>query len=136
MLNVDGISIYSRTYVTTDSEQIGPTNLVQEDLKVRRIGHDAMTEQDAVHIGYEADVTEHLLDTNAKKVGVTGYLDTGAVVSVMPVKVWERMGFTREDLIPTNLRFAAANLGAINVAGRTPITVLHMGGRDLWMNFW
>ena len=135
MLNVDGISIYTRTYVTTESEQTGPTYLGQEELKVRRIGHDAMTEQDAVHIGYEVDVTEHLLDTNGKKIGVTGLLDTGAVVSVMPVKVWERMGFTREDLIPTNLRFAAANLGAINVAGRTPIKVLHMGGRDLWMSF-
>ena len=43
------------------------------------------------------------------------------------------MGFTREDLIPTNLRLAAANRGAIY--GRTPITVLHMGGRDLWMSF-
>ena len=99
------------------------------------IGHDAMMEQDAVHIGYEADVTAHLLDTNGTKIGVTGLLDTGAVVSVMPIKTWERMGFTREDLIPTNLRLAAANRGAIYVAGRTPITVLHMGGRDLWMSF-
>ena len=56
-------------------------------------------------------------------------------MSVMPMKTWERMGFTREDLIPTNLRLAAANRGAIYVAGRTPITVLHMGGRDLWMSF-
>ena len=54
---------------------------------------------------------------------------------VMPIKTWERMGFTREDLIPTNLRLAAANRGAIYVAERTPITVLHMGGRDLWMSF-
>ena len=38
-------------------------------------------------------------------------------------------------MIPTNLRLAAANRGAIYVAGRTPITVLHMGGRDLWMRF-
>ena len=29
----------------------------------------------------------------------------------------------------------AANRGSIYVAGRTPITVLHMGGRDLWMSF-
>ena len=128
MLNVDGISIYTRTYMTTDSDQIGQIYLGEEELKVRRIGHDAMMEQDAVHIGYEADVTAHLLDTNAKKIGVTGLLDTGAVVSVMPIKTWE-------DLIPTNLRPAAANRGAIYVAGRTPITVLHMGGRDLWMSF-
>ena len=135
MLNVDGISIYTRTYVTTDSDQIGQIYLGEEELKVRRIGHDAMMEQDAVHIGYEADVTAHLLDTNGTKIGVTGLLDTGAVVSVMPIKTWERMGFTREDLIPTILRLAAANRGAIYVAGRTPITVLHMGGRDLWMSF-
>ena len=130
MPNVDGISIYTRTYVTTDSDQIGQIYLGEEGLKVRRIGHDAMKEQDAVHIGYEADVTAHLIDTNGKKIGVTGLLDTGAVVSVMPIKTWERMGFAREDLIPTNLRLAA-----IYVAGRTPITVLHMGGRDFCMSF-
>ena len=83
-------------------------------------------EQDAVHIGYEADVTAHLFDTNHKKIGVTGLLDTGAVVSVMPIKNWERMGFTREDLILTNLRLAAS-------LDELP------GGRefrrDLWMSF-
>ena len=103
MLNVDGISIYTRTYVTTDDDQMGQIYLGEEELKVRRIGHDAMMEQDAVHIGYEADVTAHLLGTNGTKIGVTGLLDTGAVVSVMPIKTWERMGFTRKDLIPTNL---------------------------------
>ena len=108
MLNVDGISIYTRTYITTDDDQMGQIYLGEEELKVRRIGHDAMMEQDAAHIGYEADVTAHLLDTNGTKIGVTGLLDTGAVVSVMPIKTWERMGFTREDLIPTNLRLAAA----------------------------
>ena len=45
------------------------------------------------------------------------------------------MGFTREDLIPTNLRLAAANCGVIFVAGRNPIVFLHMGGRNLWMSF-
>ena len=48
-----------------------------------------MMEQDTVHIGYEADVTAHVLDNNEKKIGVTGLLDTGAVVSVMPMKTWE-----------------------------------------------
>ena len=135
MLNIDGISIYTRIYVTTDSDQMGQIYLGQQELKFRRIGHDSMMEQDKDHIGYEADLTAHLLDTNGKKIGFTGLLDTGAVVSVMPIKTWERMDFTREDLIPTNLRLAAANRGAIYVAGRTPITVLHMGGRDLWMSF-
>ena len=135
MLNVDGISIYTRTYVTTDSDQIRQIYLGEEELKVSRIGQDAMMEQDAVHIGYEADVTAHLLDTNGKKIGVTGLLDTGVVVSVMPIKTRKRMGFTREDLIPTILRLAADNRGAIYVAGRTPIMVLHMGGRDRLMSF-
>ena len=107
-------------------------------------------EQDAVTIGYEADVTAHLLDTDGNMIGVTGLLDTGAVVSVMPIKTWERMCFTGEDLIPTNLRLAAPNRGAIYVAGRTPKTVIHMSflvvenlddsdqfilGRDLVRNF-
>ena len=87
----------------------------EEELKVRRIGHDAKMENDAVQIGYEADVTAHLLDTNGKKIGVTGLLDTGSIVSLMPIKTWERMGFTREDLLPTNLRLAAANRGAIYI---------------------
>ena len=72
MLNVDGISIYTRTYVTRDSDQIGQIYLGEEELKVRRIGHDAKMEQDAVHIGNEADVAAHLLDINGKKIAVTG----------------------------------------------------------------
>ena len=125
MLNVDGISIYTRTYVTKDYDQIRQICLGQEEFKVCRIGPDAMIEQDAVYIGYEADVTARLMDTNEKNIGVTRLLDTGAVVSVMPLKTWERMGFTREDLIPANLRLATTNREAIRVAGRTPITVLH-----------
>ena len=89
--------------MTTDSDQKGQICLGEKELKVRRIGHDAIIEQNAVHIGYEADVTAHLLDNNGKKIGVTGLLGTGAVVGVMPIKAWERMGFTREDLIPTKL---------------------------------
>ena len=84
--------------------------------------------QMSLHICY---ITCHY----GKKFGVTGLLDTGAVLSVMPIQTWERMGFTRKHLFPTNLRLAAANRGAIYVAGRTPITVLHMRGRDLWMSF-
>ena len=49
MLNVDGISIYSRIYISTDSDQIGQIYLGQEEFKVRRISHDAMMEQGAVH---------------------------------------------------------------------------------------
>ena len=66
-----------------------------------------MKEQDAVNTGYEADVTAHLLDTNGKKIGVTGLLDTGSLISVLPVKTWEGMGFRGHDLFPTNLRLSA-----------------------------
>ena len=72
--------------MATDSDKIEQIYLGQEELKVRRIGHDAVMEQDAVHIGYEADVTAHLLVTNGNKIRVTGLLDTGAAVSVMPIK--------------------------------------------------
>ena len=71
MLNVDGFSIYTRTYVTTDSYHIGQIYLGQEELKDRRIDHDAMMEQDAVRIGNETYVTGHLLDNNGKKIGET-----------------------------------------------------------------
>ena len=64
MFNMDGISLYTTTYVTTDGDQIGQMYLAQEELRIRRIGHDAMMEQDTVHIGYQRDVTAHLLDTD------------------------------------------------------------------------
>ena len=57
------------------------------------------------------------------------------MVSVMPVSTWTDMGFDRSDLIPTNIRLAAANQGAIYVTGSTPIISLHLGGRHLWMSF-
>ena len=75
--------------MTIDSDQIGQNYLGEEEFKVRRIVHDAMMEQDAVHVGYEADVTAHLLDTNGKKIGVTELLHTGAVVSVITKKTWK-----------------------------------------------
>ena len=53
----------------------------------------------------------------------------------MPIKTWEMMGFTKEDLISTNTRLASASRGAICLTGRSPITVLHMGGQKNWMNF-
>ena len=43
--------------------------------------------------------------------------------------------YTRTYVTTDSDRLGAANRGAIYVAGRTPITVLHMGGRDLWMSF-
>ena len=45
------------------------------------------------------------------------------------------MGSDRLDLIPTNIRLAADNQGAVFMAGRTPILSLQLGGRHLWMSF-
>ena len=70
-----------------------------------------------------------------RQLSVTGLLDTGAMVSVMPVKIWSDMGFDRSDLMPTNIRLAAANQGAIYVTGRTPIISRQPGVRHLWMRF-
>ena len=135
LMNVDGINIYTKAHVTDAKDQIGRIYISQEELKVRRIGHNAILEQDAVHIGCEADLAAHVLDVQGRQLSVKGLLDTGAVVSVMPVKTWTDMGFERSDLIPTNIRLAAANQGAIYVTGRTPIISLQLGGRHLWMSF-
>ena len=54
---------------------------------------------------------------------------------VMPISSWTGVGFNGLDMIPTNTRLAAANQGAIYVAGRTPIISLQLGGRHLWMSF-
>ena len=53
----------------------------------------------------------------------------------MPVSAWSDMGFDRSNLIPTNIRLATANQGAIYMTGRTPIISLQLGGRHLWMSF-
>ena len=135
LMNVDGINIYTKAHITDANDQIGRIYIGQEELKVRRIGHNPMLEQDAVHIGCEADLAAHVLDVQGRQLSVNGLLDTGAVVSVMPVKTWTDMGFERSDLIPTNIRLAAANQGAIYVTGRTPIISLQLGGRHLWMSF-
>ena len=94
-----------------------------------------MLEQDAVHIGCDADLAAHVLDVQGRHLSIKGLLDTGAVVSVMPVCTWTDMGFDRSNLIPNNIRLAAANQGAIYVTGRTPIISLQLGGRHLWISF-
>ena len=86
LMNVDDINIYTKAHVTDASDQVGLIYIGQEELKVRRIGHNAMLNQDAVHIGCEADLAAHVLDVQGRKISVRGLLDTGAGVSVMPVK--------------------------------------------------
>ena len=135
MLNIDGINIYTKTMITCDEDLVGQIYVGREELKVRSIGHSAMLVEDAMHIGTEADVSAHVLDINGKKTHLRGLLDTGAVLSVMPIETWERMGFDKEDLIDSRIRLSAANKGALRVLGRTPIIALNLGERNLWMSF-
>ena len=125
MLNIAGINIYTKTMITCDEDLIGQIYVGKEELKARSIGNCAMLEEDAMHIGTEADVTGHVLDISGKKTQLRGLLDTGAVLSVIPIKTWERMGFNKDDLIE----------GALRVLGRTPIIALNLGERNLWMSF-
>ena len=64
LMNVDGINIYTKAHITDANDQIGRIYIGQEELKVRRIGHNAMLEQDAVHI--------RLAAANQEAIYVTG----------------------------------------------------------------
>ena len=134
LMNVDGINIYFTAHVTNASDQVGRIYIGREELKVRRIGLNAMLEQDAVRIGCEANLAAHVLDVQGRQLSMKRLLDSGAVVSVMPVSTWTDMGFDRLDLIPTNIILSAANQGAIYMTGRTPIISLQLV-RHLWMSF-
>ena len=72
LMNVDGINIYMNGHVTDASDQVGRIYIGREELKVRRIGHNAMLEQDAVHIGCEADLAAHVLDLQGRQLPVKG----------------------------------------------------------------
>ena len=113
LLKVDGINIYTKAQVIDASDQVGQIYIGREELKVQRIGQNAMFEQDAVIIGCEADLAGHLLDEQDRQLSLKGLLDTGAVVSAMPVSTWTDMVFDRSDMIPTNIRLAAASWDAI-----------------------
>ena len=120
LMNVDGINIYTKAHVTNASDQEDRIYIGRKELKVRRNGHNAMLEQDVVHIGCKTDLAARFLDVQGRELSVKGLHDTGAVVSVMPIGTWTDMGFDRSDLIPANVRLAAANQDAIYVAGRNP----------------
>ena len=62
MLNIDGINIYTKTMTTSDQDLAGQIYVGKEELQVRSIGNCAMLEEDAMHIGTEADVSAHVLD--------------------------------------------------------------------------
>ena len=99
MLNIDGMNIYRKTMITCDEDLAGEIYVGREELKVRSIGHCAMLEEDAMHIGTEADVSGHLLDISGRKTQLRGLLDTGAGLSVIPIETWNRMVFDKDDLI-------------------------------------
>ena len=110
LMKVDGINIYTKAHVTDASDQVGRIYIGREKLKVRRIGHNDMLEQDAVPRGCEADLAAHVLDVQGRQLFVKGLLDTGVVVSVRPVSTWTKMGFNGSDLIPINIRLAAVTM--------------------------
>ena len=122
-MNIDGINIYTKTMITCAEDLAGQIYVGREQLKVRSIGHCAMLEEDAMHLGTEADVSAHVLDISEKKTQLRGLNDTGAVLSVIPIETWRKMGFDKDDLIDSRKRLSAANKGALRVLGRTPIKV-------------
>ena len=102
LTNVDGISNYTKAYVTDASGQVGRIYIGREKFRVRRIENNAMLEQNTFHIGCEADVAEHLIDVQGRQLSVKGLLDTEAVVSVTPVSTcltWASIGWIRLRLI-------------------------------------
>ena len=128
MLNIDGINIYTKTMITCDEDLIGQIYVGKEELKVRSIGHCAMLEEDAMHIGTEADVTGHVLDISGKKTQLRGLLDTGAVLSVIPIETWERMGFDKGDLIDSRIRLSACKQRGPSGAGQDADNSPQFGG--------
>ena len=111
MLNIDGISFYTKTMITCDEDLAGRIYVGREELKVRSIGHSAVLEEDAIHIGTEPDVSGQVLDISGEKTQLHGLLDTGAILSVIPIQTWNRMGFDKDDLIDSRIRLSAAKKG-------------------------
>ena len=67
LMNVGGLNIYTKAHVTDESDQVGRICIGREEPKVRRIGHNAMLEQDAVHIGCEADLAVQINRQGVKR---------------------------------------------------------------------
>ena len=140
-LNIDGINIYTKTMITCDEDLPGQIYVGKEELKGGSIGHCAMLEEDTMHIGTEADVSAHVLDISGKKTQLRGLLDTRALLSVIPVETWERMGFDKDDLIDSGIRHTAVSCKQRGVAvtrqntnnsiksrGTQPVDELSCGG--------
>ena len=85
MLKLDGFNIKKKTMITYDDDQIF---VGRDELQVRSISHCAMLEEDPMHMGTEADVSAHVLNTNGKKTRLKVLPDTGAALSVTPIETW------------------------------------------------
>ena len=88
-----------------------------------------------MHLGTEADVSAHALDIREKKTQLRGSLDTGAVLSVIPIEMWRKIGFDKDDLFDSKIRLSAANKDTLRNLGRTPKIALNLGERNLWISF-
>ena len=86
MLNIDGINTYARTMITCDDDLACQIFLGREELKLGSIGHCAILEEDAMHLGTDAGVSAHVLDIKGKKTPLKRLLDTGPVLSVIPIE--------------------------------------------------
>ena len=135
MLNIDGINIYTKAMTMCDEDLAGKICVGREEIFVRSIGHCAMLEEDAMHLGTEGDVSAHVLDIRGRKIYLRGVLDTVAVLSVIPIQTRRKMKFDKDDLIDSRIRLSAANKGALRVLGRTPIIALNLGDRNLGDKF-
>ena len=85
LISVHVINIYTKAHATDANDQVDRNYIGREELKVRRIGHNAMVEQEAVHIGCEADLAARVLNVQGRQLSMKGILDTGAVVNVIAV---------------------------------------------------
>ena len=103
--------------IICDEDLAGQIYVGREELKARSLGHCVMLEEDAMHLGTEADVSGHVLGINGRKTQLRGLLDTGAVLSVIPIETWRRMGFDKDDLIDSIIRLSAENKVALRVLG-------------------
>ena len=78
MLIIDENNVYTKTMITCDKDVAGQIYEGREEHKVTSIGHYAVLEEDATHLGTEADVSAHELKINGRKTQLRGILDTRA----------------------------------------------------------
>ena len=85
--------------------------------------------------GHQAMMRFEKRRLSGKKIELRGLMDTGAVLCVIPIETWERVGFDKDNLIDSRIRLSAASKETLRVLGKTPSIALILGERNLWMNF-